>query len=305
MSLCYWLRPDACAAVTAWPVWSWVIVGLGLAGVGFTRRRVRTVAAIGLLWLIYCLVLAEEPQSLMRAATSSGLAARRNGRAVRVVSLNCAGGNPEAAAEVARYRPDVVLLQESPGKKDVEVLAKRLFGSEAGTACGIDASIIARGRVRQLDANPLTGMFLTGAQVRLPSGTNIRVYSVRLSPPVFRIDLWSPGCWRELSADRRSRREQVRLLADEVGATPSTTPVIIGGDLNAPAGDAAFRLLKPSLHDTFREAGIGWGNTVLNETPILRFDQVWACKNIRATAVAAKKTLHSDHRMVVCDLLLP
>jgi len=85
---------------------------------------------------------------------------------------------------------------------------------------------------------------------------------------------------------------------------PPDTPIILGGDFNAPAGDAVLRLLRPRLHDAFREGGRGWGNTVLNDLPVLRFDQTWLSGDLRATRVHARKTQRSDHRMVVCDILL-
>ncbi len=80
--------------------------------------------------------------------------------------------------------------------------------------------------------------------------------------------------------------------------------MIIGGDFNAPQGDAVFRLLGPRLHDTFPEGGRGWGNTITNGFPFLRIDQVWASGSIRADRVIARRTRHSDHRIVVCDLVI-
>ena len=57
--------------------------------------------------------------------------------------------------------------------------------------------------------------------------------------------------------------------------------MILGGDFNAPQGDAAFRPLAPRLRDAFRDGGQGWGNTITNDTPFLRIDQVWVSDEIR------------------------
>ncbi|MEN6581066.1 MAG: hypothetical protein ABFD54_01285 [Armatimonadota bacterium] len=47
----------------------------------------------------------------------------------------------------------------------------------------------------------------------------------------------------------------------------------------------------------------GWGNTVLNDFPVQRIDQVWLSDGLRAISVRAHKTRHSDHRLVVCDVM--
>jgi len=72
--------------------------------------------------------------------------------------------------------------------------------------------------------------------------------------------------------------------------------------MNVPAGDGALSLRRERVRDTFAESGRGWGNTVLNETPLLRIDQVWAGEHLGAVSSVARKTGNSDHRMVICDL---
>jgi endonuclease/exonuclease/phosphatase (EEP) superfamily protein YafD len=347
LSFCYHWQPDSCAAVTLWPAWVWLAPGLFLAALGWSRRGKRAVGAVALVWLLYLLGFAEEPRSLVRwvvshAGGDSGLARRPAPTApddlpgvLRVVSLNCAGGSEEAAAEVEQYQPDLVLLQETPGRKEVEELARRLFGKEAGVAWGMEASILARGPVRPVSLPRSLSMFLTQAQVRLAPGREddqgtrrqgdketekitlspslpvtlsgveeVEVFSLRLSPPASPPELWSPADWRQQAAARRARREQVREIVRQTEALPSEVPVIVGGDFNAPARDAIFRLLRPRLHDAFAEGGRGWGHTVLNDTPMLRIDQVWVSDHFRAVAVVARRTQRSDHRMVIGDLMV-
>ena len=76
---------------------------------------------------------------------------------------------------------------------------------------------------------------------------------------------------------------------------------MIGGDCNAPAGDGALCAWSPRLHDAFSGAGRGWGATVLNALPVLRFDQLWCSEQLQPIAVWSVKTQHSDHRLVVGD----
>ena len=62
------------------------------------------------------IVFVEEPRSLCRSVLFCkgwGTITKKE-NAIRVISLNCAGGNLKAAEEVIRYKPDIVLLQESP-----------------------------------------------------------------------------------------------------------------------------------------------------------------------------------------------
>jgi hypothetical protein len=309
-AICYATRSDLCAAVTVFPPWLWPVPGLLLALFAFRRReRNRAVWGVAAVWLVYVLAFAEEPASLLRRSPWDG--AEWHGprdkwaRLVRVVSLNCAGGSPEAAAEVVAWKPEIVLLQESPGRPDVERLARQLWGAEAGVTVGPDASILARGTLLPAVLPREERVFFVQARARLSSGVRAEVISLRLIPPLVRNDLWSPDCWREQTANRRARREQLRLVARRIASVPRDIPLLVGGDFNAPAGDAAFRLLQPRLYDTFKRAGIGWGNTIVNEFPFARIDQVWASEPIRAGAVQARRTQYSDHRMVVCDLLVP
>lgn len=80
--------------------------------------------------------------------------------------------------------------------------------------------------------------------------------------------------------------------------------MILAGDFNARQGDAVFRLFKPYLHDAFVKGRCGWGNTMPNEWPMLRIDQVWLSHELRAERVFTVQTVHSDHRMVVADVSL-
>jgi len=221
-----------------------------------------------------------------------------------VVSLNCAGGSIEAAAEVARCQPDIVLLQESPGPREVERLSPQLFGKDAATLVGLDASILLRGRLTPVRLPRPLGAYFVQAHARLASGIETEVISLRLTPAIVRLDLWRPDCWREQAANRRLRREQLRAVVQQIAALPRAAPLLLGGDFNAPAGDAIFRLLQPRLRDSFREAGLGWGDTILNDMPLQRIDQVWINDRFRTAAVVARKTQNSDHRLVVCDLVL-
>jgi endonuclease/exonuclease/phosphatase (EEP) superfamily protein YafD len=300
LAFCYGLRPDRAAAVTLFPAWAWSLPVIVLAALTWRRVRGRPAAAALCVWVAFSLAFAEEPSSLFRGV-SGALIPRPSGAPLRVVSLNCGGGLPEAAAEVEAYRPDVVLLQEVPKEAAVRAVARRLFGAEAGVCYGWDTAVLARGPITP--ALPARQeRFFVAARVRLPAGAEAEVISLRLTPPVVRFDLWQPGCWEEQLANRRARRAEMRDIMRHLETVPPGLPLIVGGDFNAPAGDAVPRMLSPRLTDTFAQGGRGWGNTVLNDLPISRIDQVWASRAFRARRVTAHQTRHSDHRLVVADL---
>jgi vancomycin resistance protein VanJ len=94
------------------------------------------------------------------------------------------------------------------------------------------------------------------------------------------------------------------MAAREVENIPADVPIILGGDFNLPAGDKLFRILPPRIRDTFRTAGHGWGDTLANDIPFVRIDQIWCDGHFRPISTRAQKTVNSDHRMVICDLLI-
>jgi endonuclease/exonuclease/phosphatase family metal-dependent hydrolase len=302
---CFYLRPDFFAAITMIPVWAWCAVGILLAVLGFQKASKRLVIILLAIWIIFLLVFAEEPWSLLHSSRASSAAfdtARQRGGVLRVVSLNCRNGNVAAAEEVQQYDPDIVLLQETPRPREVKALAKELYGDEAGTACGRDASLIVHGAI--LDSPRPESTHYVQARVLLHNGLELEVVSVHLLSPVTKHGFLSDDTFMEMVRNRVSRRDELTIIANQLGAVPRSLPMIVGGDFNAPAGDAIFRLLSPALHDTFKEAGSGWGNTFSNNHPIQRIDQVWVNRRFKTMNVSARKTINSDHRLVVCDLML-
>jgi endonuclease/exonuclease/phosphatase (EEP) superfamily protein YafD len=301
---CYIARWDTVSAVTLLPFWAWGIAGIGLSLIGWRLQRRKWHLLIFLTWVCLTLFCSDDLSKLVQSSlpwpTFGTVPA--TGLHLRVVTLNCAGGQASAAAEVSSWKPDLVLLQETPDSNVVSRLAWEWFGSDGDFLVGGDCSIISRGQLARLSG--LKTIQFTQAHWTLPQGKVVEVVNLRLLPPETRLDLWSPDCWRAHREDRVARKAQMQQLVDHLEGSKSNIPCIVGGDFNAPAGDAVSRLLKPHLKDAFREAGIGWGNTGINEFPASRPDQIWASGDFQTIAVRAVKTRNSDHRMVVCDLVL-
>jgi vancomycin resistance protein VanJ len=300
---CYIARWDTVAAVTLLPFWVWGIIGIGLSLIAWRLQRKTWCLLLSLTWLCLTLFYSDDLSRLVLSSPSRLLSGRTPapGLHLRIITLNCAG-QAVAAQEAGDWKPDLVLLQESPSSDDVARLAREWFGNAGDFLVGLDCSIISRGQLTRLSGLKTTRF--TRAHLRLPQGKEVDVVSLRLIPPETRLDLWSPACWRAHLHDRQVRKEQMQQLVDEFQGFKADIPHIAGGDFNSPAGDAVSRLLKPRLKDTFREAGIGWGNTGINEFPISRPDQIWVSRDFQTIAAWAVKTRNSDHRMVVCDLIL-
>lgn len=298
---CVW-QPDMLAALSLIPAWCWLLAGLAALFLSCRLRPRRWLVAMTLLWFVYVAVCVEEYRSLSRSVRSrfiSPQALEPGELRLRVVSLNCADGSRRTAREAGAMTPDILLFQESPGRDDLEQLATELFGETHGVLWSADTSIVARWPIRRAVAQEY---FVTGL-IQLPNDLQLRVVSLRLAPPVVRYDLWNPACWREQTAKRRPHAKQVNqlreLLIDKIDDA-----ILLGGDFNAAQHDRATWPLRDFARDTFDVAGHGWGNTVLNTIPMLRFDQIWTGGLCRATATWAVRSQHSDHRLVVSDLVL-
>lgn len=306
-ALCYWLRPDRFAVITIYPAWTYGIFGLLLAALGASRRAKLRAGVPFLLWLVFLIVFVDQFGALVsfrRWPSRQWQTAHEQGRAIRVISLNCGGGSAQAAAEAFSYGPDVILFQESPPEQALEKLVQDVAGPAWSVACGADTSIAANGRTSMVSLPPAISSFATRALVTTPQGIEVEVTSLRLLPPVLCLNLLSPDCWRTQTANRQSRREQVAALLRELDGSGSDLPNIVGGDFNAPAGDGSLQPLRARFRDAHSEAGRGWGNTATNDAPLLRVDQVWVDHAWEPASVVARKTQHSDHRMVICDLVL-
>jgi len=299
----FWLRPDSLALATMFPAWIYFVTGLVLAALGASRRARARSAAPFLLWIVFLVLFVDQAGpifSFRRWPSAQWEAAGREDRALRVISLNCAGGDIAAAAEPFAHKPDIILLQESPPEEALRKLVADLGGDDWSLIYGQDASIAVHGKALPVSLPPDVRRFARRALVTV-GGTEIDVTSLRLLPPVLCLNLLSPGCWRSQRYNRMARSKQVESLQHALAASETERPMIVGGDFNAPAGDGAMRSLRSTLRDTFRQAGVGWGDTATNDIPLLRVDQVWVYDALRASAVVARKTEHSDHRMVVCD----
>lgn len=309
--LCYARRWDKAAAVTVYPFWAWGLLGLGMALTAWLFTRRRFPLAVAALWLGTVVFYADETRPLLRSSArrpQPGPAAPFEGKPVlRVLSFNCRVGpfDPKVLEEVVPWEPDIVLFQESAGVATLRKLAQRLYGVQdpaRHVAGGWECGIVTRGKVvRQL---PGSGIHRALATIEFPGGVLVDVASVHLRGAETDMRLYRRETFVKHAANRIGRRDDLRRLLRVRALLSGQRPVIIGGDFNAPAGDAIFRLLEDAgFTDAFAAAGAGWPNTFPNQAPVLRIDHQWVNARLVPVRGGTAKSERSDHRMVVCDYL--
>lgn len=305
-SLYFW-QPDATFALTIYSPWAPALIGYFGTIVLTLRQRSRPAFFLSLVWLGWGLTASEEVHAVLRHTPGEAdfQTFRYDGKRLRVISLNCAGGDPIAAEAVKDYHPDVVLLQETPGRKELGPVAERIFGKKASLVVGPDGTILSRYPLRSWHTGQREPMNYVGADLEMPDGEKWAVVSLRLQPPVLRFDYWNPACWGDYADGRRRRRQELRSLWAEVSPRVGGRIVIVGGDFNSPPDRSVREVLGRHLVDSGREAGKGWDRTAVSPIPLVRIDQIWVDPRLEPLRTMSMYATHSDHLMVIADFLLP
>lgn len=294
LSTAYALEPDSLYALTVWPAWVWLPLGLVCTLWAFRRSRLHGIVPL-VVWLAFVFVFVDETGPLARSLLPAPEAPPG---AVSVVSLNCMAGNGAALVE-AISRPDtLVLLQESPYPALVRQLAETVWGKDGwGVVTGPDASIFAPGRLQALELPEGTSHFVAAKWTRKEGEDPVYVVSLRLSPPVLRFDYWNPECWAAYARDKRARVRELGSVVAYLRRLPQGAPLIVGGDFNAPPDRTIQAFLRAECTDTFEVAGRGWGATGTNDLPVVRIDQIWVRRGMGVVSAGSAKSHSSDHRM--------
>jgi len=282
----YGVRPDWATALTIFPAGVWLVFSLPAVFAWRSRSGLLTLVA----WAGFGFVHVEETRSLARSALPPPRPPAPDSD-IRVATLN-GSTSLEAIDAALKHDPEILLLQESPGQRELETL----LAAYPQYTCSFwfDTSILTRGRILEETKK----RFYTGARIQV-SSRELFVVSLRLATSDPRIDLWNPACWQ---GQGRMRARQLREMSEIVAILPPDQPTVIGGDFNVPQGDKVFSLLRPRLVDTFAAAGRGWGNTFLSDVPVLRIDQIWTSRHFKATATETRAVPETDHRMYTATI---
>lgn len=103
-----------------------------------------------------------------------------------------------------------------------------------------------------------------------------------------------------LEKNNRLRREQVETICEMVDSSPY--PVLVTGDFNDTPASYSYRMMTKRLHDSFREAGNGFGATFRGILGVLRIDYVFYDDSFRCVRFRTLEDRLSDHKLVAADL---
>jgi hypothetical protein len=293
----YAFRPDWATALWYWPPWLWACIFISFALPSLAFRRFKFALFTSVLWIAFALAFDDTLRGIARSVLPRGEATKG---LLTVVSFNCAGGSVAAAKEAIGTGASLVLLQESPSGAEINKLARARWGESGSVVRGPDCSILAEGELENFGLVGLTAPrsnFIWAIWTR-PNGERFFVVSLRLSPPVFRLDYWTLDCWKAYVDDRRRRTEELDEIVTTIRDLAPGVPVIVGGDFNGTPTEDFQGSLRRLCRDSYVEAGRGWGGTGTNDFPFVRFDQIWANPALRPVETVSRRSLHSDHRMV-------
>jgi endonuclease/exonuclease/phosphatase family metal-dependent hydrolase len=225
---------------------------------------------------------------------------------LRVLTYNIRSGTDvlgrrrlsEQAAVVRDAEPDVVLLQEVASERQAESVARAAgldhvaFGAARPSASGgFGNAVLSRFALREVVNSRLPPGQVPG-QARAVLGVTLacETGATRVLTTHFGL---LPG---EPDAGARA----VVQLVESLGG-----PLILGGDLNRPAGWAGcHRALRRVLDDAARSvARAAPGPTFPSPTPLMRLDYVYV-RGVSVRGVRVIRSTASDHRPLVADLTL-
>lgn len=242
------------------------------------------------------------------------------GPTIRVATLNAFNGRLGDAALASCLRefdPDVVLLQETSLLRDKpDRLAAILPDYRVFYLDNIAlASRLPVRSLRHIDLGRAWAhqaeefawevphhQYVQAAELEYV-GTSILVLNTHLSPDAYVPRIGEPMLKRGplLAAKTRYRRAVQELMLDLVRRHHG--PAVLGGDLNTMARGHLYRGFASELHDTWREAGIGFGYTLFARWPFTRCDYIWQ-RGLRTVEARVGSQLGSDHRLYCATLEL-
>jgi endonuclease/exonuclease/phosphatase (EEP) superfamily protein YafD len=241
---------------------------------------------------------------------------------IRVLSYNVNsawGGVAKLVDEIAKYSPDVVLLQEVSATEEL----KRALLARYPTVEALDQFAVAT-RYSIVSTNEPARLPFEGRQrsprflehvVDTPLG-RVRFYNIHpVSPREDFYVLRGRGLRREIlsgrifsgaagpaiQANAGLRALQAKTIAE--AARDEQGPRVIAGDSNLPGLSLVFGRHFSAFHDGFVEAGSGFGYTYPNDRrPWMRIDRILVTDELRVVRFQVGTSAASDHLCVVGDL---
>ncbi len=297
---CKFNQWDSLTYITIIPFWMWALLGTLASAITMTFMRSRLCVAVLILWLVTGLAISLEARGVFRQIVEPEAGDATEG-ALRLVSINCQDGSVSAAATALELKPDLLLLQEAPGREPIASLCQQLYGD--GGSFVIDGSVAILGRGRFLtSAEEDEAPIAIHARFRHESGALMDVSNVALHCSIPEWQIWNKAVREQLRDTRIANRRALRRYIGEYPVNEHQPVRIIAGDFSTPPGDDIFRPLKQAgLRDAFATSGLGTGHTYPSERPFLRLDQVWISPDAQLIRTTTMESPDTDHRIVICE----
>lgn len=305
---CYAKQPDSLAAFTVLPIWFWGGFGLILSVFAFCFLRAPLSLIVTALWAVTLSFAMDEAKALSNFShpviQPSRQSTSQNSQIIRVATVNCAylaAGNP--IEDLKAWNPDIVLLQQIHPHQ-IPLLSSQLFGKNADSRALQTNAIITRFPIiREVRTQNTRNQQIT---IQLPNKTEIEVLNLHLATAATDLRFWNKSSRKNHTINRQHRRHELATILKTLELTTSshTTPVILGGDFNAPANDVIHLQLPHDFIDSFSAVGRGWGNTFHRRFPILRIDHIYSSPYLQPLSSGTIISKKTDHRILISDLLL-
>jgi endonuclease/exonuclease/phosphatase (EEP) superfamily protein YafD len=305
--VCKWNQWDSVTYLTVVPFWLLAVPAILVALTALLLIRSWYCWVVFLLWLVTALFATTETRGLWRALAADSKKAPvpvAGQTAIRLVSINCHNGNLRAANEAAKMTPDIILLQEAPELRHLEELTRRIFGEKGKFVASASNAILARGEflTKAFDETTPT----VHARLKLENGALLDLSNVQLTPLLPQAGVLWEEVRRKLTLTRIKNRKSVRSFITGYLSDAHQPIRIVAGDFATPPGDDVFRPLKEAgLGDAFEKTGLGIGNTYPEKFPLFRLNSIWVSSEMRLLRTYTQANEHSDHRIVVCDMVVP
>jgi endonuclease/exonuclease/phosphatase (EEP) superfamily protein YafD len=242
---------------------------------------------------------------------------------VRLLSYNvdsAIGGVANLAAEVDRYSPDVVFMQEigetaelARAMKDrfptVVVAGQFLVATRYPIVSEADPEKVPfagrrrpAGFVEMTMKTPLGDLAFYDVHPLSPRDELERLLGRGVSREVLSGHIFSGDAAKGIIANAELRELEVQTFAE--AAARESIPTVVAGDTNLPGLSAIARRHLAWLQDGFVQAGWGFGYTFPadHRSPWMRIDRVFASKDLRFTSFRVGTSDASDHLCVVADV---
>ncbi len=243
--------------------------------------------------------------------------------AVRVLSYNVdsdQGGTEGVVAEIDRFAPDVVLLQEVGASPSLEAALRARYASVMAHDQFMMASRYSVRSTFEPDKLPFHDRLRSARYLEQTLDTPlgpVAVYDVHpLSPRDSFRTLRGHGLKREILSGRlftganagpfvnnaELRAAQVEAFSER--AASEAVPVVLGGDTNLPDLSWVLHRHLSGFQDGFSAAGSGFGYTFPTNRPWMRMriDRILASRELRFTRFDVGASRASDHFCVVAEL---